>query len=51
MAASFGGIVVVTDIYAAREQNDGSISAADLVAASQHPAIAHIGKLTELPRC
>ena len=50
MAASFGDAdrVIVTDIYAAREQNDGSVSAADLVAASQHPAIAHIGKLTEI---
>ena len=50
MAASFGDAdrVIVTDIYAAREQDDGSVSAADLVAASQHPAIAHIGKLTEI---
>jgi UDP-N-acetylmuramate--alanine ligase len=44
MAASFGDAdrVVVTDIYAAREQDDGTLSAADLVMASDHPFISHI---------
>ena len=37
--------VVVTDIYAAREVDDGSVSAQELVAASPHPAIHHIGAL------
>lgn len=47
MAASFthADRVIVTDIYAAREQDDGSVSAAQLVAASDHPAIQHIGAL------
>lgn len=50
MAQSFGDAdkVIVTDIYAAREQDDGSVSAADLVAASHHPAIAHIGLLADI---
>ncbi len=39
--------VLVTDIYAAREQNDGSVSAAELVAASSHPQIDHIPTLDE----
>jgi UDP-N-acetylmuramate--alanine ligase len=37
--------VIVTDIYAAREVNDGSIHSADLVASSLHPHIQHIGEL------
>jgi UDP-N-acetylmuramate--alanine ligase len=37
--------VVVTDIYAAREVDDGSINAGQIVAASAHPAIQHIGSL------
>jgi len=37
--------VIVTDIYAARELNDGTISAADVVAACNHSAICHIGPL------
>ena len=37
--------VIVTDIYAAREVDDGSVSAAELVATSSHPSIAHIGGL------
>ena len=47
MAASFGNadLVRVTDIYAARESDDGTLSAADLVAASQHPQIQHISGL------
>jgi len=49
MAYSFGGAdqVIVTDIYASREVDDGSISAADLVAASSHPAIRHISGLDQ----
>lgn len=39
--------VIVTDIYAAREQDDGSVSAAELVAASEHPHIRHIARLSE----
>ncbi len=39
--------VIVIDIYAAREADDGSVSAAELVAASPHPAIRHIGGLAE----
>jgi len=39
--------VIVTDIYAAREQDDGSVSADELVTASEHPAIRHIGKLDD----
>lgn len=47
MAASFGDAdeVIVTDIYAAREQDDGSVSSAALVAASVHPSIRHISGL------
>lgn len=37
--------VIVTDIYAAREQDDGSIHARELVAASAHHAIQYIGAL------
>ncbi|MBX2997254.1 MAG: UDP-N-acetylmuramate--L-alanine ligase [Caldilineaceae bacterium] len=47
MAASFGDAdhVIVADIYAARERDDGTLSAADLVAASDHPHIEHISGL------
>ncbi|RLT42334.1 MAG: UDP-N-acetylmuramate--L-alanine ligase [Chloroflexi bacterium] len=47
MAASFAHAdrVIVTDIYAAREKDDGTLTATDLVAASKHPAIQHIGGL------
>lgn len=47
MAASFAHAdrVIVTDIYAAREKDDGSLKAGELVAASDHPAIQHIGGL------
>lgn len=47
MAASFvhADRVIVTDIYAAREQDDSTLNAGDLVAASDHPAIQHIGGL------
>jgi UDP-N-acetylmuramate--alanine ligase len=37
----------VTDIYAAREVDDGSVSAAELVATSSHPSIAHVGALRD----
>lgn len=37
--------VIVLDIYAARERDDGSVSAAELVAGSPHPAIRHIATL------
>jgi UDP-N-acetylmuramate--alanine ligase len=37
--------VIVLDIYAAREQDDGRVSAAELVAASPHRAIRHIAGL------
>ncbi len=37
--------VVVLDIYAAREVNDGSVTAGELVAASSHGAIRHIAKI------
>jgi len=39
--------VIVTDIFAAREADDGSVSSAELVAASPHPAIRHIAGLCE----
>ncbi len=39
--------VIVTDIFAAREADDGSVSSAELVAASPHPAIRHIPGLCE----
>ncbi len=50
MARSFGDAdqVIVTDIYASRETDDGTISAQDLVAASAHPAIRHIGDLAQV---
>ena len=37
--------VIVTDIYAAREQDDGSVHARDLVAMSPHPQMKYIGPL------
>lgn len=47
MAASFDDAdqVIVTDIYAAREQDDGSVSPAALVAAANHSAMRHISGL------
>ncbi len=44
MGRSFEGAdrVLVTDIYAAREQDNGSVSSAQLVEASNHPAIEHV---------
>jgi UDP-N-acetylmuramate--alanine ligase len=49
MAQSFGDAdqVVVTNIFAAREQDDGSVSANTVVAVSPHPAIRHIDGLVE----
>ncbi len=40
--------VIVTDIYAAREQDDGSVHARELVAASAHHAIQYIGALRDV---
>jgi len=37
--------VLVTDIFAARERDDGRVSAADIVAQSPHPAITHVPTL------
>ncbi len=37
--------VIVTDIFAAREVVDDRVSSAELVAASPHPSIRHIGDL------
>lgn len=50
LAASFDDAdrVIITDIYAAREENDGTITASDVVAASAHPAIEHVGKLDDV---
>jgi UDP-N-acetylmuramate--alanine ligase len=44
MAASFGAAddVIIMDIFGAREVDDGTVSAADLVAASPHPSIRHL---------
>jgi UDP-N-acetylmuramate--alanine ligase len=49
MAQSFchADRVLVLDIYAAREQDTGLVSAADVVAHSSHPAIQHIARLDE----
>lgn len=47
ISAAFAGAdrVLVTDIYAARERDDGSISAESLVAASAHPDMRASGDL------
>jgi hypothetical protein len=37
--------VIVTDIFAAREIDDGSVTASELVAASDHPSICHVSGL------
>lgn len=49
MAHSFADAdqVLVTDIYAAREQDDGTISAMDIVQTSLHPNIHHTPLLTD----
>ena len=47
MARSFADAdrVLVTDIYAAREVEDGGVHASRLVAASPHPAMEYVGSL------
>ena len=49
MARSFDDAdqVIVTDIFASRELDDGSVNPQDLVDASDHPAIRHIGSLAD----
>ena len=49
MAQSFEAAdqVIVTDIFAAREQDDGTVNAQAIVAASPHPAIEYVGGLAE----
>lgn len=49
MSESFAAAdqVIVTDIYAAREVDDGRVHAREVVAASTHPAIRYIGALRE----
>jgi UDP-N-acetylmuramate--alanine ligase len=42
--------VIVLDIYAAREVDDGSVHASELVASSPHKAIRHIPTLVEAAR-
>ncbi len=39
--------VLVTDIFAAREQDEGLVHARDLVAASPHPQIRYVGALDQ----
>jgi UDP-N-acetylmuramate--alanine ligase len=39
--------VIVLDIYAAREVDDGSVTAAELVATSPHPSIRHIRAIAD----
>lgn len=48
MAQVFGDAdeVILVDIYAARELDDGTISSADIVNASRHKSIRHIGALS-----
>lgn len=50
LADSFGEAdrVIITDIYAAREIDDGTIHAGQIVAASAHPAISHIGQIDDV---
>jgi UDP-N-acetylmuramate--alanine ligase len=40
-------MAIVTDIFAARERDEGHVSAAELVAASEHKSMVHIGDLDE----
>lgn len=49
MSQSFDAadVVLVTDIYAAREQDTGEISAADIVRQSSHPSIRHTPTLAD----
>jgi UDP-N-acetylmuramate--alanine ligase len=48
-AASFGDVdrVLITDIFAAREKDDGSIHARDLVAACAHPHVRYVAELQQ----
>ncbi len=48
-AASFSEVdqVVITDIYAAREQDDGSIHARDLVTQCPHPHVRYVAELRQ----
>lgn len=48
-AASFGNAdhVLVTEIYRARETDDGSIRAEDIVARMDHPAVRYVGGLDD----
>lgn len=39
--------VLITDIFAAREVDDGTVKADDIVAASPHPAMRHAGGLVD----
>ncbi len=50
LADSFGDAdqVIITDIYAARERDDGTVHAGQVVAASAHPAIQHIAQLDDV---
>jgi UDP-N-acetylmuramate--alanine ligase len=49
-AGSFGDAdrVIVTDIYAAREVDDGSLNAGHVVTVSRHPAMRHIGGIAQV---
>ncbi len=42
--------VLIADIYAARERDEGKVHARDLVAASHHPAMRYVGALDEAAR-
>ncbi len=50
LADSFGDAdqVIVTDIYAARETDDGTVHAGQVVAASSHPTVQHIGQIDDV---
>ena len=52
LAASFSDAnqVIITDIYAAREVDEGTVHAEQVVDASDHAAIQHIGQLDEVVR-
>jgi UDP-N-acetylmuramate--alanine ligase len=49
MGESFGDAdqVIVTDIYAAREANDGRVTSGELVAASPHPSMRYIASFED----
>jgi UDP-N-acetylmuramate--alanine ligase len=50
MAACFGDAdrVIVTDIFAAREHDDGAVSGLNLVAASNHPQMVYLADLSKV---